>query len=100
MRISVTDGLLVDEAYEFSPDTCILRANGRVLCTSADRATKASFRPKKAPGEYRFKITMKHRSLPATVAGPVNLLFGDASFERDGMNANCIDKTMQVVCRN
>ena len=99
LRLRISDGLLVDEVYEFSPDTCLERSSGRVRCISSDRSTKAMFKPKKAAGEYKFKIVMRDRALLGPVAGPVDLLLGDARSDRDGTIATCVERTTKVLCK-
>ena len=99
LRVNVSDGLMVDESYEFSPDKCNARANGGIVCLSEDRATKVTFKPERDGGERAFKIAMKKRTLPATVAGPIELLLRDAVAERTGTAATCVNKVTKVICR-
>ena len=99
LRLNISDGLLVDESYDFSPDKCDMRSSGRIVCASDDRVTKVTFKPARAGGERAFKIVMKDRALPPTVVGPIDLFMGDALAERNGTAATCADKTTKVICR-
>lgn len=99
LRITVADGGSVDETYEFSPDDCTVRSNGRIQCTSPDRKTKATFKPRKTFGEYKFTIAMKNRALPAAVTGPVHMNIGDTRYERGGAIAGCLAKPNKIICR-
>lgn len=100
IRLDVTDGLGLDESYEWTPDECVFKWwNGTVSCKSPDKSSKISFKPKKNTPEYKFSATLKNRTLPATVGGPVSINIGDSRFERDVTMTLCIDKITKVICR-
>lgn len=101
LTLTFTDGLTMAEAAVLDPADCETKPNGKIQCRTADKQTKVIFSPsKKAPGLFKFKAKLKNLDFAKPQAGPLSLMITHGDVDRVGANANCVDLTSKLVCKN
>lgn len=101
LMIRVQDGLTLDATYGWAPGECVQTPNSKVLCISADRRFKATFKPIKAtPTVYRFVATMKRVGLTGPFSGPGTVTISqDLDIDRVGVIVDCRLESTKLTCK-
>ncbi len=101
LRLRVQDALGLDATYTWAAGDCLTVPSGKVLCISADRRFKATFKPLKAtPTVYRFVATAKRVGLAGPFSGPVTTTISqDGDIDRVGVVVDCRLESAKLTCK-
>jgi hypothetical protein len=81
---------------------CLVRSNGRFVCTSADRLAKIKVTPSsKTPATPKLSAKIRGLAVLTVPSGPVDvtLIETGRAITREGQIATCVPKTSALVCK-
>ena len=74
LTVRVRDAFNLDQQQTWLAADCHTGERGRFLCRTADRTASAKFTPlPNAPGQYKFEIELRRRTIVAPFIGPLQV---------------------------
>lgn len=74
LTVRVRDAFNLDQQQTWTAADCRAGEHGKVLCRTPDRSATARFTPlPKAPGQYKFEIELRRRTIAAPFIGPLQV---------------------------
>ncbi len=91
LTVRIRDAFNLDQQHTWLASECRAGERGRFLCRSADRTASARITPlPAAPGQYKFEIELRRRTIAAPFIGPLQVdLTHDTSLHRRGTIDQC-----------
>ena len=74
LTVRVRDAFNLDQQQTWAASDCRTGEHGKFLCRTPDRSATAKFTPlAKAPGQYKFEIELRRRTIAAPFIGPLQV---------------------------
>ncbi|MBY0276919.1 DUF11 domain-containing protein [Candidatus Binatia bacterium] len=91
VSVRVRDVFNLDQQQTWAPGDCRAGERGKFLCRTPDRSATARFTPlPHAPGQYKFEIELRRRTITAPFIGPLQVdLTHDLTLHRRGTIDEC-----------
>jgi len=102
IHLRVQDALGLDRTWAWDGPDCATLPNNKVLCISADRLLKLTFKPLKAtPAVYRFVGTAKRVGLTGPFSGPVTVTISQLydAVDRVDTVVDCRLESSKLTCK-